>query len=327
VTHSGAVIPTVTTVTNQLTAAQIATGVWQDATAGDFTTSGSIGKSLFTSGAVPGAAGGLFIAGTNAATTVTTAFTTTFTGNLTGSVGSVSATVNANVTQISGDSTAADNAESFFDGTGYAGTGNTIPTVTTLTNLPAITANWLTAAGIAADAGAELADAVWDEALSGHATAGTAGAALTAAGSAGDPWSTALPGSYGAGTAGAILATTIPATLSGLATASALSTAAGYIDTEVAAIKAKTDNLPAAPAATGDIPTVTQIWSTALTEAYRSAGATGTGAQLLYETLQNLTEFVISGTTKTVRRLDGSTSAKTYTLDSSSSPTSITETT
>jgi hypothetical protein len=43
------------------------------------------------------------------------------------------ATVNANVTQISGDSTAADNAESFFDGTGYAGTNNVIPTVTTLT--------------------------------------------------------------------------------------------------------------------------------------------------------------------------------------------------
>jgi len=39
--------------------------------------------------AVAGAAGGLFIAGTNAATTVTTALTTTFTGNLTGSVASV----------------------------------------------------------------------------------------------------------------------------------------------------------------------------------------------------------------------------------------------
>jgi cell division protein ZapA (FtsZ GTPase activity inhibitor) len=38
-----------------------------------------------------------------------------------------------NVTQISGDSTAADNAEAFFDGTGYAGTNNVIPTVTTLT--------------------------------------------------------------------------------------------------------------------------------------------------------------------------------------------------
>ncbi len=71
------------------TAAQVATAVWQDTTSGDFTVSGSIGKSLFTSGAVPGAAGGLFIAGTNAATTVTTAFTTTFTGNLTGSAGSI----------------------------------------------------------------------------------------------------------------------------------------------------------------------------------------------------------------------------------------------
>lgn len=42
--------------------------------------------------------------------------------------------VAANVTQISGDATAADNAEAFFDGTGYAGTNNVIPTVTTLTN-------------------------------------------------------------------------------------------------------------------------------------------------------------------------------------------------
>ena len=60
--------------------------------------------------------------------------------------------LDVNVAQISEDATAANNAESFFDGTGYAGTGNVIPTVTTLTNLPAITANWLTAAGIAAGA-------------------------------------------------------------------------------------------------------------------------------------------------------------------------------
>ena len=38
-----------------------------------------------------------------------------------------------NVTQINGDATAAANAEAFFDGTGYAGTNNVIPTVTTLT--------------------------------------------------------------------------------------------------------------------------------------------------------------------------------------------------
>lgn len=45
------------------------------------------------------------------------------------------ATFTVNATQLSGDSTAADNAESFFDGTGYAGTNNVIPTVTTVTNL------------------------------------------------------------------------------------------------------------------------------------------------------------------------------------------------
>ena len=49
------------------------------------------------------------------------------------------------------DSTAADNAEAFFDGTGYAGTGNVIPTVTTLTNLPAITAVQLLVDGKEAD--------------------------------------------------------------------------------------------------------------------------------------------------------------------------------
>ena len=41
--------------------------------------------------------------------------------------------VYADVVKVSGDATAANNAESFFDGTGYAGTGNTIPTVTTVT--------------------------------------------------------------------------------------------------------------------------------------------------------------------------------------------------
>jgi hypothetical protein len=64
---------------------------------------------------------------------------------------------------LSGDTTAADNAEAFFDGTGYAGTNNVIPLVTvttTLTNLPTIPANWLTAAGTAADFSTEVNSAV-----------------------------------------------------------------------------------------------------------------------------------------------------------------------
>lgn len=60
--------------------------------------------------------------------------------------------------------------------------------------------------------------------------------------------------------------------LAPLATASAVSTldgkvdaVAAYVDTEVAAIKAKTDNLPAAPAAVSDIPSTTSIRNAILT--------------------------------------------------------------
>lgn len=74
--------------------------------------------------------------------------------------------VNANVTQISGDATAADNAEAFFDGTGYAGTGNVIPTVTDVTTK---TGYRLSATGV---------DDIWDEATSGHNTSGTFGQAM-----------------------------------------------------------------------------------------------------------------------------------------------------
>jgi len=41
---------------------------------------------------------------------------------------------------------------------------------------------------------ATIADAVWDEASGDHLAAGSTGAALNAAGSAGDPWTTTLPG-------------------------------------------------------------------------------------------------------------------------------------
>jgi hypothetical protein len=67
----------------------------------------------------------------------------------------VSATPAVNTTLISGDSTAADNAESFFDGTGYAGTNNVIPLVTTTTTATNVTTvngianNAITAASIA----------------------------------------------------------------------------------------------------------------------------------------------------------------------------------
>jgi hypothetical protein len=148
----------------------------------------------------------------------------------------------ANVIQISGDATAADNAEAFFDGTGYAGTNNVMPTVTTLTNLPAITTNWLTAAGLAADAVTEI--------QSGLATATNVSDAQTAIIAQVDANETKIdavkaktdnlpsdPADQSAVEA-AITAATSP-----LATAANLATVAGYLDTEIAAILADTNEL------------------------------------------------------------------------------------
>lgn len=138
---------------------------------------------LRINGAVPGAAGGLFIAGTNAATTVTTSFTTTFTGDLTGSVGSVVGAVGS-VTGAVGSVT------------GNVG-GNVTGTI----------------GGLAAGAVTDVEDAVWDAVLADHLDSGSTGAALNAAGSSGDPWATTLPGAYGAGTAGNILGNNLDAAI------------------------------------------------------------------------------------------------------------------
>jgi hypothetical protein len=63
----------------------------------------------------------------------------------------------------------------------------------------------LSPTGGSAPTASQVADAVWDEAISGHLTSGSTGAALNAAGGSGDPWSSSLPGSYVAGQAGKML--------------------------------------------------------------------------------------------------------------------------
>jgi hypothetical protein len=107
-----------------------------------------------------------------------------------------------------------------------------------------LAADAITAAKIAADVSAEIADAVWEEDLSDHSgTVGSVAEALNAAGSAGDPWTTALPGAYGSGSAGKIIGDNINATISSRATQASVDTVDDFLDTEVAAIKAKTDQL------------------------------------------------------------------------------------
>lgn len=62
---------------------------------------------------------------------------------------------------------------------------------------------------------------------------------------------------------------------------STLATISGYIDTEVAAIKAKTDNLPASPAATGDIPSASTIASAVWNESQSGHTTAGTFGKYL----------------------------------------------
>ena len=66
------------------------------------------------------------------------------------------------------------------------------------------------------------------------------------------------------------------------------------------------------------------MWTTAQTESYASDGSTATPAQLLYMILCSVSEFAISGTTITGKKLDGSTTAMTWTINDASNPTSRT---
>lgn len=192
-------------------------------------------------------------------------------------------------------------------------------------NLPASPA----ATGDIPSAGS-LADAVWDELLSGHTGAGSAGLALSTASSGGvDPsvladaiWDEALSGHATAGTTGKKLTDLANANLSGLALDSTvakeatLATIAGYLDTEVAAIladtnelqtdltnggrldllvdaiKAKTDIIPASPASVGSAMT---LEDNAITAAKIATGAIDADA-LAADAVDEILDEVIEGT-------------------------------
>lgn len=100
--------------------------------------------------------------------------------------------------------------------------------------------DFLTAAKVAADVGTEIAAAVWDALTSGLSTASSIGK---------------------------LLVDNVNATISSRASQTSVDTIDDFVDTEVAAIKAKTDNLPASPAATGDIPSASTIATAVLGEA------------------------------------------------------------
>ena len=208
----------------------------------------------------------------------------------------------------------------------------------------------------------EVADAVWDEATTGHTTAGTYGGrvlrasnsnvevqvtgsshiaadihelqdgVITAAKFASDAITAAkVAADVGTEIASAVrtnLTTElgrIDATVTSRASQTSVDTLAGYVDTEVAAIKAKTDALPSDPADQSAVEAaITGLLTTQMTESYNADGIAPTVAQALFAIMQRLTEFSISGTTITVKKLDGSTTAFALELDSATAPTSST---
>lgn len=237
------------------------------------------------------------------------------TGALSGSVGSVTGNVGGNVTGSVGS---------------VAAGGITASSIAT---------DAIGAAEIAADAIAEIAAGVWDLTLSGHTSSGTTGEALNAAGAAGDPWTTALPGAYGSGSAGYIVGNNLDvASSSRLASASytapldaagvrtAVGMASANLDTQLGNINTKTTNLPAAPAATGDIPSASSIASAVLTtqlaDVYAANGVAPTTQQALMAVHQYLMAKAVQGLDLTVYKLDGSTEAFVVTLDDDTAPTS-----
>ena len=78
------------------------------------------------------------------------------------------------------------------------------------------------------------------------------------------------------------------------------------------------------PADIDALPTFSEIFTTTLTEAYAADGAAPTLAQFMFLGQQRHSDFTIAGTSMTVFKLDGTTTAAGFTLADSSLPTGIT---
>jgi len=165
--------------------------------------------------------------------------------------------------------------------------------------------------------------------LADTAEIGTAGAGLTALATA-----TALSTAQTdldtlTGSDGVTLATSqpnyAPSTAASLATAQTdLDTLTG---TDGATLATSQPNY--APATTASVAALNDlsaadVLTSALTEAYPTDGGTITVASGLYAIMQLLGEKAIAGTTLTVKKVDGSTTAMTFTLDDATTPTSVT---
>jgi hypothetical protein len=259
------------------------------------------------------------------------------------------------VLALSGDTTAADNSEAFFDGTGYAGTNNVIPTVTTVNGLAA---NTVTASAVAADAvteiqsglataaalttvddflDTEIADiqARLPAALVGGRIDANVGAISTDA-TAADNAEAFFDGTGYAGTNNVIPTVTTVTTLTGHTPQTGDSFAIVNSGTHGnAAIKGFVDDIGAAGAGLSAVPwnaawdaevqsEVQDALDSTVADSVPADGSRPSISQALLMLTRFMWEKGVSGTTVTVKKEDGSTTSMTFTLDSATDPTSIT---
>jgi hypothetical protein len=148
---------------------------------------------------------------------------------------------------------------------------------------------------------ADIADAVWDEACSGHTTNGTYGKAFT-----------------GATTVG--LSDKASFSLSGTQTFNNTGTWTGNIVGTLSTLTTYTGNTPQTGDAYGHL-------TSAMADSIPSDGTRPSPTQALYMMVQGLFEGSISGTTWTIKKVDGSTTLFTVTLNDATTPTGKTRAT
>ncbi len=182
------------------------------------------------------------------------------------------AITNVNVTQISGDSTAADNLEAMLDGTGGV----------------ALTATFT--GNLTGNVGGNVTGNV------GGNVTGTVGSVVGAVGSVTGAVGS-VTGNVGGNVVGSVASVT--GNVGGNVTGTVSSIANAGIDA---------------------------LYTRALTESYATDGAAPTVAQALFAIQQFLQEKVISGTSLTIKKLDGATTAMTFLLNDATTPTSVTRT-
>lgn len=208
--------------------------------------------------------------------------------------------LDVNVKNIDNDAASASGTVTFPNAT-LASTTNitagTITTVTNLTNAPTngdLTATMKTSVTTAATAATPTAAAVTGAvgSVTGNVGGNVVGSVASVVGAV--------------GSVTGLTASNLDVAVSTLATAANLATVAGYLDTEIAAIQAKTDNLPASPAAVGSAMTLDSTLDLYHSDIeFNDDGANNEYTAVWFKNGVRVTSGITSPTIQVVSRSDG----------------------